>query len=166
MIKWFKPTTVTKKPMTQPIRPLARMPINDALQGSSPIRNSEPDSTIEKQTNRADRQVDTADDQKNGHADGRRCLRPRRTSAWPGSCRASGSAARQSSWRCRAPGMIAINPASRIVPNRFPAGRACLMCRCQCSVRHDLVSCPCLFFTRHALMPLKCCDRRYRMQAA
>ena len=97
------------------------MPINDALQGSSPIRNSEPDSTIEKQTTEpTDRSIPPTI---------KRMVMP--TTTMPStekdismarklpSVRKCGEAKLMAMQSAR---MIAINPASRIVPNRFQPG--------------------------------------------
>ncbi len=50
VMKWLSPTTVTKKPIMAPMRLLARIPKSEAVHGSTPARNSDPASTMAKQT--------------------------------------------------------------------------------------------------------------------
>ena len=45
-MKWCRPTRVTKNPITAPIAVEAAIAIADAVQGSTPFRNSQPAITI------------------------------------------------------------------------------------------------------------------------
>ncbi|MCY1229509.1 hypothetical protein D9M72_418730 [compost metagenome] len=124
VMKWLRPTMVTKKPMIMPIMLLARMPTSEAVQGSTPARNSEPASTMAKQT--------TEPTARSMPPTIKRIVMP--TTTMPSTeklismarmlpkVRKCGEAKLMTIPSAR---MIAISPASRIVPMRFQAG-ACL----------------------------------------
>ena len=105
VMKWLSPTTVTKKPMMRADQRAG----DDADQarrvhGSSPGRNSEPESTIAKQTTEPTARSMPPTIKQDRHADDDDAFDREAHQHRAEIAAASGNAARRSSWRCRAPG--------------------------------------------------------------